>query len=117
MIIVLCREVLFRPHRHANKTESFHVIEGEFDMIVFDDDGQPKRVILMGSPESGRIYCYRLCTNAWHTLLPRSDIAVYHEVTTGPFDPGQPAEFAPWAPTEPKALRRFLESSVKLASG
>jgi glucose-6-phosphate isomerase len=115
MIIALCRNVLFRPHRHADKTESFHAIEGEYDVLVFDEQGRPERRVRMGPFGSRRIFCYRLCTSAWHAILPRSEFVVLHESTTGPFDPEEPVEFAPWAPAEPGALRRFLESSLESA--
>ena len=37
MILALCRDVLFRPHRHLKKSESFHIIEGELYVMVFND--------------------------------------------------------------------------------
>ena len=37
MIIALCEDVLFRPHRHHGKTESFHIIEGALDLVIFDE--------------------------------------------------------------------------------
>ena len=112
MIIALCRDVLFRPHRHTNKSESFHIIEGELDVIVFDAHGNVERSIHMGPPGSGATYCYRLSTSAWHAILPRTEFVVFHETTAGPFVPGQPAQFAPWAPVEPAALRTFLEANA-----
>jgi cupin fold WbuC family metalloprotein len=111
MIIALCRDVLFRPHRHEAKSESFHVIEGELDVVVFGARGAPERVIRMGPPGSGRVVCYRLSASAWHAILPRSEFVVFHEATAGPYLPGEPAQFAPWAPTRPAALRAFLEAA------
>lgn len=115
MVIALCRDVLFRPHRHLHKSESFHLMEGELDVLVFDEQGKLERAIPMGAPGSRHTYCYRLSASAWHAILPRTEFVVFHETTAGPFIPGEPAQFAPWAPTEPVALRRFLESSLACA--
>lgn len=114
MIIVLMKDVLFRPHRHLNKTESFHIIEGELEVIIFDTDGTPQRVIRMGPANSGHVFCYRLCVSAFHAILPVSDMIVMHETTRGPFVAGE-ASFAPWAPESGDELRRFLEDSLQQA--
>jgi len=113
MILALCRDVLFRPHRHLRKSESFHIIEGELYVMVFNDAGQVVRTIHMGPPDSGRIFCYRLGTSAWHAILPRSDFVVFHETTAGPFTPHEPAQFAPWAPVELDLLKTFLETNLQ----
>ena len=111
MIIVMCREVLFRPHRHRAKSESFHMIEGLIDVILFSEDGTPEQVIHMSPLGGGGKFCYRLCASQFHAVLPRTDIVVVHETTTGPWVQDG-AEFAPWAPVEPDALRAFLEEGA-----
>jgi cupin fold WbuC family metalloprotein len=108
MLIVLCSDVLFRPHRHLHKTESFHIIEGDLHVMVFDDLGNVIRTIHMGPPGSGRVMYYRLSASHWHAILPNSPFVVFYETTDGPFRPDE-ALFAPWAPEEPDELRRFLE--------
>jgi len=113
MIIALCKDVLFRPHRHMKKSESFHIIEGELYVLIFDDNGKIIRTIHMGPPGSGRMFCYRLSMSAWHAILPRSKYIIFHETTEGPFTPPKASQFAPWAPAEPEALRKFLESSLQ----
>lgn len=110
MIIALCEDTLFRPHRHHDKTESFHIVEGELDLIVFDDGGRPLRIIQMGPIASGKTFCYRLNAPLYHALLPRTPFVIFHETTAGPFR--NDAEFAPWAPEQASALRAFLEDSI-----
>ena len=39
MIIILAKDTYIRPHKHFNKAESLHVIEGSADAIFFDDKG------------------------------------------------------------------------------
>ena len=110
MIIALCQDTLFRPHRHLDKTESFHIVEGELDLIVFEDTGRPQRVIRMGPMASGKTFCYRLNAPLYHALLPRTPFVIFHETTAGPFR--NDAQFAPWAPEQGPALRAFLEDSI-----
>jgi cupin fold WbuC family metalloprotein len=114
MIIVMCRDVLFRPHRHKAKTESFHMVEGILDLVLFGDKGEPEKVVRLGPVGSGQIFCHRLCVSQFHAVLPLSDFVVMHETTTGPWMQDN-AEFAPWAPTDPTVLRAFLEDSAKRA--
>jgi cupin fold WbuC family metalloprotein len=114
MIIVMCRDVLFRPHRHHAKTESFHMIEGFLDLVFFDDQGAPNQAFRMGPPGSGELFCHRLSVSQFHAVLPLSDFVIVHEITTGPWVQGD-AEFAPWAPVETKQLRVFLEDSAAKA--
>ena len=97
MLIVIAAASYIRPHRHLNKSESFHVIEGEVDVAVFDDAGTLNDVIQLGPHGSGRNFFYRLSHSAFHTLLIRTDFLVIHEVTNGPFDPAGSvhAAFAP----------------------
>jgi len=41
----------------------------------------------------------------------QSEYAAIHEVTDGPFH-AEDGDFAPWAPTEDRALRAFLSRSL-----
>src|SRR5664280_1436409 len=39
MLIVHARDTYVRPHKHVNKDESFHVIAGEVDVVLFEENG------------------------------------------------------------------------------
>jgi cupin fold WbuC family metalloprotein len=97
MVIVLARGTYVRPHRHRAKSESFHVIEGTCDLVLFNDNGEIDRVIPLGAYETGDIFFYRLSDSVYHTVLVNSELFVMHETTNGPFQPGE-AEFASWSP-------------------
>jgi cupin fold WbuC family metalloprotein len=109
MLIVHTRDTYVRPHKHVDKCESFHVIEGEVDVVIFDEAGGITDVIAMGSLQSGRRFYYRIADPLYHTLLIRSDVLVFHETTLGPFRREQTV-FAPWAPEDgdAPAVSRFL---------
>src|SRR5437764_15053567 len=60
MLIVLDRGTYIRPHRHGAKAESFHIVEGELDVVVFHDDGTVREVVRMGPYASGKAFYYRI---------------------------------------------------------
>jgi cupin fold WbuC family metalloprotein len=109
MLIVHTNNTYVRPHRHLGKSESFHVIEGDVDVVLFDDVGGVREVIRMGPFASGRPFFYRIAQPLFHTLLIRSEVLVFHETTGGPFRRAD-TEFASWAPddTDVLAVGRFL---------
>jgi cupin fold WbuC family metalloprotein len=109
MLIVHSRDTYVRPHKHIGKSESFHVVEGDVDVVVFDDDGGVHEVIRMGAFASGRPFYYRIAGPLFHTLLIRSDVLVFHETTSGPFRRADTL-FAPWAPEDgdSAAVRQYI---------
>ena len=111
MIIVFHHDTLVRPHRHHGKSESFHLVFGEIDIILFGDEGDPVRVVQLGERHTGKSQIYRLGGALWHSVVVRSEYAAIHEVTNGPFRPEE-SDFAPWAPAEGRELRRFLSDSL-----
>ena len=99
MLIAISAESYIHPHKHIQKTESFHIVEGCVDVVIFDDRGAILDVIELGDLSSGKNFYYRLSETYYHTLLIRSEFLVMHEVTTGPFVVNE-ALTAPFAPPE-----------------
>jgi len=97
MVIGISAKSYIHPHRHFGKSESFHIIDGLVDVVVFDDEGEIVEIIELGDARSGRNFYYRLSESAYHTLLIRTDFLVVHEVTNGPFlrEKTLLADFAP----------------------
>ena len=99
MLIIHVRNVYVPPHKHINKSESFHIVEGRLSVFLFDNEGRITETIRMGDVGSGRVFYYRLSSSQYHSVLPESEFVVFHEVTNGPFY-RQDMIFAPWAPSE-----------------
>ena len=117
MIIVLSGQTYIRPHKHLQKSESFHVIEGTVDVVALDDVGKILEVIQLGALTSDRQFYYRISQPTYHTLLIRSDLLVIHETTNGPFKQGD-AVFAPWAPEEGNpAATQYLKQLDQSVAG
>jgi len=99
MLIVLDRSTYVRPHRHRDKAESFHIIEGEVDVFLFSDQGEVTDVIRMGDYRSGKPFYYRMMDEVFHAPVISTEFALFHETTNGPFQK-EDTEMAPWAPDE-----------------
>jgi cupin fold WbuC family metalloprotein len=99
MFIVHGKDAYVRPHKHLHKSESFHVIEGEVDVVLFDDSGCITEVIKMGAYSTGRNFYFRIAEPYYHTLLIRSQNLVFHETTNGPFGYSDTV-FADWSPEQ-----------------
>jgi cupin fold WbuC family metalloprotein len=114
MFIALGRDSYIAPHRHTGKTESFHVLDGEADIVIFDDAGAIRRVVRMGAPASGRTFFYRMSQPLFHTVLVQSDVVIFHETTNGPWVKGD-WTLAPWAPAEDGDAARAYAEQLRAA--
>ena len=120
MLIGLASDCYIRPHRHANKTESFHMVEGELDVVIFDVSGKVTEVIRLGGKGSSleRKFYYRAPPGLFHSVIVRSSCAIFHETTNGPFDKSQ-TEYPNWAPEEggdAQKIGEFISSVERQAS-
>jgi cupin fold WbuC family metalloprotein len=66
MLIGIRSDSYIRPHRHEQKVESFHRIDGIADIVVLDDDGDISDIVELSPP---RNFYYRLDIPRYHTLL------------------------------------------------
>jgi cupin fold WbuC family metalloprotein len=99
MIVCLGRDTYIHPHIHPGKTESFHLVEGRMNVVLFEEDGEILQVVKMGDLESGLPCYYRQTEPIYHTIIPQTDYVTFTEVTPGPFDPDDLVH-AEWAPAE-----------------
>jgi len=87
-----------RPHRHRTppKTESYIVLRGELDVLIFDDEGNTTQKITL-NPETGN-YGIDIPAGIWHSMIIKQPGTVIYEVKEGPFTPIATEDFAPWSP-------------------
>ena len=111
MLIAFRRDSYVRPHLHKNKSESFHVIRGELDVIFFDNAGQVVNRVPLGIYHSGYPFYFRAEVERWHTVLIKSEYALVHEITVGPYLPEE-TFYPDWAPIDDdqEAVKNFLSS-------
>lgn len=110
MFIALTQDAYIRPHRHINKSESFHVIEGTATVVFFDDAGRIEEAIEIGDYRSGKPFYYRNEDARFHTQIVTSNGLVFHETTNGPFNAADTV-LAPWSPVESDiaAVKAYLD--------
>ena len=106
---VLLRGTYIRPHRHLEppKSETFVVLEGLAEVLIFNEDGSIASRHPLGSETLG----IDLSPGIWHTVLAMTDRVICFEVKPGPWEPASDKEFAPWAPPEgDPAVSGYLQS-------
>jgi len=118
MLIGVAADSYIHPHRHTAKVESFHIVEGLVDVVIFDDAGAVRDVVKLGAGIPDRSFYYRLSESAFHTLLVRTPWLVIHEVTNGPFrkDETVLAAFAPPEEAPPEVRAAYIRQVDVLAS-
>jgi cupin fold WbuC family metalloprotein len=92
------RDTYFRPHRHLTKSELAVVLQGRFDVVLFDASGRILDRWAVGEGTPG--FAYETPSATWHTLIAQTDGATFLEIKEGPYDPKTATEFAAWAPPE-----------------
>ena len=109
MIILKTRGNYYRPHRHPDKVESYHMIEGKMALFIFDSGEDIAECRILSSDDN---FLYQVGKNRWHVSIPLSEYVVYIESTTGPFNGAGDTDFAPWAPdgADPEEAMRYFET-------
>jgi dTDP-4-dehydrorhamnose reductase len=97
MLIVSHRDTYVTPHRHLSKSETFVILEGFCEIVLFGERGDVEKIVKMGPAMSGRPFFYRMPPRQFHSLSIESDLLVFLESTKGPFDLSD-REHATWAP-------------------
>jgi len=93
MVILERKSKYYRPHKHKDKGEAFHIIDGKMAIFVFDYNGNViDSVILL----KGDIY--RIEAGQYHSVMPVTDVVIYHENKPGPFLGDDDSVFPDWAP-------------------
>ena len=54
MLIAIVAGSYIHPHKHTRKIESFHIVEGSVDIVLFDDAGSIVDVVQLGDVSTGR---------------------------------------------------------------
>ena len=103
MFIAIRPDSYIRPHKHPHKSESFHIVYGDVDIVIFEDNGSIQQVVPLAAGSISKAFYYRMSKPFFHTLVIQSDLLVVHEITNGPFIKDGTA-FADFAPAEDAGL-------------
>ena len=115
MLVATKLDTYFRPHRHETRWECAVVLQGAFDLFIFDEAGAITGKVRLG--KSREALSFEIAARVWHTWLPVEDDGVFFEVKQGPYDPARGTTFALWAPPEgdaavPAFLARLRSAGI-----
>lgn len=91
MINVLKKGTYIQPHNHyinlsdgskIRKGESFLALEGKGKIILFDENGELQKVILMNAEEKTMVW---VPAQQYHTIVALTDYFIIFENKTGPW--------------------------------
>lgn len=116
MIILERKGRYYTPHKHAEKGETFHMIEGRMGVFIFDDSG---KVIDSTVLDPASDFLYKVGDDMFHAVMPLTDYVVYHESKTGPFTGEGDSIFASFAPEESELdkIEAFYSQLLKKLEG
>lgn len=107
MIILQYRnQTCKKPHKHLNKNETLHVIEGDLTSLIFHEDGELVKEVFL-TPEDNLLY--RIQPGLYHTCIPRTNLTIYRETKQGPFEP-QDNVLPEW--DHVKILKKYLPQEI-----
>lgn len=88
-----------RPHRHpqAHKWELFILLQGELDVLLFDDSGEIVERIPL-STEATRVI--EIPPNTWHSYVSKKSGTLALEIKEGAYLPSPEEDFLSMAPAE-----------------
>ena len=74
MINLIYRKEENIPHKHKDKSESYHIIEGRMIITIFDDKGTIKDECLLDEDDA---FLLRVGENTFHTTVPNPIRALF----------------------------------------
>jgi len=98
MAIAMMKESYCRPHYHPQaSSESYHIIEGELLVLIFSNEGEVIDSVRLNSKSN---IILRMNNGTIHMPIALSDIVIYHETISGPFEKDLMVHYVDWAPEE-----------------
>jgi cupin fold WbuC family metalloprotein len=70
-----------KPHKHLEKEETLHMIEGKMVSLIFDEKG----TLVDKTCLDENNLAYRTSRNQYHVWLPLTNHVIYREIKQGPF--------------------------------
>lgn len=68
---------------HVDTDRSLHILEGEVDVVFFDNAGNTLDVVELGEKTKGKFFCLRVPKGTLYSMVVKSDFLVSHEAMSG----------------------------------
>ncbi|MGH7058300.1 MAG: WbuC family cupin fold metalloprotein, partial [Acetobacteraceae bacterium] len=107
MLIHERKGTFYPPHRHAEKGENWHIVEGRMAVFIFDRGGRVTDARRLGRMDG---LIYQLDPGIYHTVIALSDTVIYHETKPGPFLGAADSLVPVWSPdpSDLEAVRFYV---------
>jgi cupin fold WbuC family metalloprotein len=103
MVVLDRKGTYYPPHKHVDKGECWHVIEGSMAAFAFNESGE---VIDAQRLDSTDAFLYRLEVGMYHTVIPLTEMVLYHESKPGPFLGSKDSVVPDWASIPSNQMER-----------
>ena len=80
MIILQQKKNFYMPHKHLEKSETYHIIKGKMGCVLFNQKGKIDFKCTLSEND-----IFRVPINTFHTMIPISKYVIYHENKAGAF--------------------------------
>jgi cupin fold WbuC family metalloprotein len=99
MFGVYTHKTFFGDKLHFGKDKSLHILEGEADLIIFDEVGNIRDLVQLGDRTKDKNIFVRVPQGVTYSLIVRSEYLIVHEATSGPFN-REETLWADWSPLD-----------------
>lgn len=86
MLIALAKESVIKPHSHGKFDEFYHVLKGGLEIAIYNIKGEVQRSIDLSPDGITKPSFCKMPANIIHSVKSTGSIAIYLEVTEGPFN-------------------------------
>ncbi len=93
MVLIQHSKNFYPPHKHANRYDTYHVLEGCLGVVIFDNNGKVTKIYKLK-----KNFFYKTPKNKYHLTLPLTTRVIYHEYRSGSFDRKTNCIFPSWTP-------------------
>jgi cupin fold WbuC family metalloprotein len=99
VVNVMMQDTYMQPHLHPGeaKIEKIHLIAGQVAVLLFDDRGLVKTVVVL---KKGGVESIEVPAFTWHTYVMLTESAITYETMMGRYEPETWKDMAAWAPRE-----------------
>jgi cupin fold WbuC family metalloprotein len=108
MVLIQHSKNFYPPHKHSNRYDTYHILEGCLGVVIFDNKGQVVKTYKLK-----KNFFYKTPKNKYHLTLPLTTKVVYHEYRSGSFDRKTNCIFPNWAPDKINAKYEFKQKIIK----
>lgn len=113
MLNAIQPESYLPPHKHLVKTEGFIVLRGRLLIIEYDEKGNVKESVIIGTKDKDK--GVEISLDTWHNIISLEKDSVVYEILDGPYTQEEHKRFPNWAPREEdyKEGMKFIEKVKK----